>query len=79
MYFLHSFQDGGHDDWDGNKRFRLQDVSPLVVSPLVVSPLFSTLVASPPYPSRFAPITISPVVVSLPNIFHYLIFIQYLG
>ena len=56
----------------GNKTFR-----PLVVSPLVVSPLFSTLVVSPPYPSRFAPITISSLVVSLPNIFHYLIFIQF--
>ena len=55
----------------GNKTFRPQDVSPLVVSPLAVSPLFSTLVVSPP-------ITISPLVVSLPNIFHYLIFIQFL-
>ena len=64
--------------WGGNKTFRPQDVSPLVVSPLGVSPLFSTLVVSPPYPSRFAPITISPLVVSLPNIFHYLFFIQFL-
>ena len=34
----------------GNKTFRPQDVSPLVVFPLVVSPLFSTLVVSPHIP-----------------------------
>ena len=37
-------------DKHGNKTFRPQDVSPLVVSTLVVSPLFSTLVVSPPIP-----------------------------
>ena len=56
----------------GNKTFRPQDVSPLVVSPLVVSPLFSTLVVSPPYPSRFAPNTISSLVVSPPFFLKYL-------
>ena len=32
---------------NGNKTFRPQDVSPLVLSPLVISPLFSTLVVFP--------------------------------
>ena len=36
----------------GNKTFRAQDVSPLVVSPLVVSP---------PNPSRFAPKPFPPI------------------
>ena len=35
---------------EGNKTFRPQDLSPLVVSPLVVSPLFSHLVVSPHIP-----------------------------
>ena len=50
---------------DGNKTFCPKDVSPLVVSPL-----FSTLVFRPTYPSRFAPNTISSLVVTPPNIFH---------
>ena len=40
----------------GNKTFRPQTISPLVVSSLVVSPLKLSLVVSPLEPGHFAPV-----------------------
>ena len=59
----------------GNRTFRPQAVSPLVVSPWSFRLYFSPLVVSPPYPGRVAPKPFHSLVVSPPMIENGKVFI----